>query len=277
MRKIISLFSAVGLLATSTSTIVACGVGDGTQIKVNIMNEPKKQVSNEDPLKNYVYNDNYIFQKPAGIYAALAKYQQLAADKLRIDEKVLRETAVIPSVSDDFYNSKNYKSGHYDSFYYNYWLGTTNNFTCPFSFADKNGDPIVGQLIDDDIKQPQFIYWFVTFSSAAQANTAPINKDSVTSILAPTIDEFTSDNPKIIRQGWIHLALTMGKFRIDFNIRIDFDFVLYSDKNNQKVVRMDPDTIRYPLGHVDFYHPERTFDDYDGKAGRISDMVISEI
>lgn len=276
MRKIISLFSAVGLLATSTSTIVACGASHDPQIKVNIMNEPKKQVSNEDPLKNYVYNDNYIFQKPAGICDALETYLQLAADKLRIDEKVLRATAVIPSVADDFYNSKNYKSGHYDSFDYNDWLGTTNNLTRPFSFADKNGDPIVGQLIDDDIKQPQFIYWFVTFSSAVQANTAPINKDSVTSILAPTIDEFTNDNQQIIRQGWIHLALTMGKFRIDFNIRIDFDFVLYSDKNNQKVVRMDPDTIRYPLGHVEFYHPERTFDDYDGKAGRISDMVISE-
>ncbi|WP_342276241.1 lipoprotein [Spiroplasma endosymbiont of Nebria brevicollis] len=271
MRKIISLFSAVGLLATSSSTIVACGVGDGTQIKVNLINEPKKQVSNEDPLTNYVYNDNYIFEKPNGIYAALETYQQLAADKLRIDEKMLKT----PGVAEEFYNSKNYKSGHFDSFEYNNYLGG-NKLVHPFTFADKSGAPIAAQLVDNDIKKPQFVYWFVTFNSAAQANVAPTDPNAVTSIIAPTMDKFTSDNQKILRQGWIHLDLTMGNFRIDFNIRIDFDFVLYSDKNSQKIVRMDPDTIQYSLGHVDFYHPEWTFDDYNGKAGRISDMVISK-
>ncbi|WP_308149930.1 lipoprotein [Spiroplasma sp. AdecLV25b] len=277
MRKIISLFSAIGLLATSSSTIVACGVGDGTQIKVNLINEPKKQVSNEDPLTNYVYNDSYIFEKPNGIYVALEAYQQLAVDKLRIDEKILKTTNPNDpgqKTVNEFYNSKNYKSGHFYSFEYNNW--GTDSLTHPFTFADKNSVPIAAQLVDNDIKKPQFVYWFVTFNSAAQANVAPADPNAVTSIVAPTIDEFTSNNQKIIRQGWIHLDLTMGNFRIDFNIRIDFGFVLYSDKNSQEIVRMDPDTIQYSLGHVDFYHPERTFDDYNGKAGRISDMVISK-
>lgn len=270
MRKIISIFSAVGLLATSTSTIVACGIVDGTEIKVNLNNEPKKQVANEDPLKNYVYNSNYIFEKPAGIYIALATYEQLAADKIRIDENGLKTS----TAAKNFYNSNGYKSGHYDSFEYNNW--GTNSLKRPFTFADKNGTPIITGINDDDITQPHFFYWFVTFNSAQEANTQPTNPNSVTSIVVPTMDEFTSDNQQIIRQGWIHLQLTMGKFKIDFNIRINVDFVLYSDKNHQKIVCMAPDTIQYSLGYVDFYHPERTFDDYNGKAGRISDMVISE-
>lgn len=267
MRKLITLFSTISLLSSPVSTIVACGVGDGEKTKIDFGNEPSKQSSGTDPLRDYVYNNFYKYNTSA-LYKPLTAFMQLGADKIRIDRNVLEVT----DAAKDFYNSDEYKSGNYESINYN-WEKIIER---PFSYQDKNDTPLVFGLSDNDISKQQFFgYWYITYQSAAAAEN-PALKDK-TSITSPKIADFKDNKKKnITEKGWIHLFFTMKDskmnktFKIDFNIQIDVNFQLYTDKNKKEIVVIDLSTIDKPLGNIDPRHPENAIHE------RINNMIFSE-
>lgn len=267
MRRLITIFLAVSLLSSSVSTIVACGIGDGEKIEINFGNQPLKQTSDNDPLVDYVYNDYYRYDT-SSLYKPLAAFMQLAADKIKIDRKVLEVT----TAAKDFYNSDAYRSGNYESINYD----SEKVMNRPFSYVDKNGTPLVFGLTDNDVsKQQTFGYWYVTYKTASAAeNPTPTAK---TSIISPKIVDFSDDKKKVITEkGWIHLFFIIKDskinktFKIDFNIQIDVNFRLHIDKNKKEIVVIDISTIEKALGDVDFHYPERTFRD------RINNMNFLE-
>lgn len=269
MRKWITLFSTISLLSSSVSTVVACGVGDGDKVTVNFGNEPAKKTSSTDPLRDYVYSDDYKYETNA-LYKPLATFMQLAVDKVKIDRNALESSS---DIAKHFYSSDAYKSGHYESINYN----ADKKIKKPFSFLDTGGSPLVFLLTDNDISKQVFAYWYITYNNASEAENPQANDK--TSILLPKIEDFIKNGKEksIIKTGWIHLFLTMKDakmhkiFKIDFNIEINVGFKLVTDKNKKEIVIVDTSsTIDKPLGDVDFHHPENTF------RTRIKNMKFSE-
>ena len=281
MRKLITFFSIISLLSSSITTITACSIDEGDQVKINIGNEPTIQKINEDPLKDYVYNKRYYYDNghQGSIENSLGQITQLAFDKIK--DNNFKNTAELLPDWKSFYKSEGYLLGHYNDINYN---KSKTPLTRPFTTTDKKGALLVSGLTDDDASKDQYYaYWFVTSDNPNAAETP--NASAETSIELPNISDFKTPKDKITKEGWIHLFLTIDDndksnseiYQIDFNVRITFNFILHVDKNGYQIVVVDSSTFTNPIGEVDFEHPERTFDDYNGVQGRINNMRISKL
>jgi len=259
MRKLITLLSAISFLTTSVASVTACGVGLGDIIRIDFGNEPTKATAGQDPITNYVYNDDYIYDMGA-IKKALWPIFSLAVTKIKDKQATF---VVINETWSSFYQSDGYKNGHYDSFKYNADKAQTQ----PFSFKDQNNNNFLtwGLTDNDATKQRRYGYWFVTSAVAG----GPITNN--TSIVIPNPSEFTVDHKIICKEGWVHFALTMGVYQIDFNCRINIYFEKDLDKNNQEWIRVNGDTYDRPMGSIDYDHPELTYNDC------IKDLQIKEV
>lgn len=289
MRKLITFFSIISLLSSSVTTITACSIPVGDQVKINIGNEPTIQKINEDPLRDYVYNKRYYYNNghQGAIENALGQIMQLALDKIR-DNNFKNSSEILLSPDwKSFYKSEGYLLGHYNDINYNYNKSTnlsTSLLTRPFTTTDNEGALLVSGLTDDDASQDQYYaYWFVTSDKPTVAENP--TTDARTSIELPDISDFKDSKDKITKEGWIHLFLTINDndksnaeiYRIDFNVRINFNFILHVDKNGYQIVVVDSSTFTNPIGEVDFEHPERTYDKYNGVPARINNMRISKL
>lgn len=243
MKKILALFSAVTFVAGSTLAVSACGVSKGTKIEIVIKTAPEKAEDSQDPLNEYVYNDKYTYSS-GNVNYLIGLSAQIASDKIY---NIKQQGADW----EEFYNSNDWQRGNFASFHYEPTGGEN-----AFSFTGKNGQEFIYSLKNNDgsVDDNKLIsYWFITSSAAGGTPTKE-------NIVVPSPDDFETQNKKIItNQGWIHLALKIGVFQIDFDAQINFDFTKITDVNQQPIVMLDFSTFAKPYGEIDFNNLEPAY------------------
>lgn len=238
MKKMFAFLAAVGFLGTGTLSVTACGVSQGQKIPTNV-NAPEKANQGQDPTNEYVYNDKYVYSQ-TNINLAIGVASQLAVQRIR-DTSEGRTT----DIWKEFYNSDEWKTGFFTSF----------NHDQHFSFKAKGGKNLIYYIKNNDFTDDNNklrSYWFVTSSSAGET---PLEDN----IDIPATSEF-DEKDNITRNGWIHIYLKIGKFRIDFDAQIKFVFSrVYDSKKERAEVILNNETFTKPFGTIDFNHPENVY------------------
>ncbi|MBE4704146.1 hypothetical protein [Spiroplasma platyhelix] len=251
MKKILAFFSAVAFLGSTTLAVSACGVSKGDNIEVVIKEAPKKAENNQDPLTEYVYNNQYNYSGVNANYL-IALAGQTATDKIYNFKQPGTEW-------EEFYSSEVWQRKSFSSFHYE-----PTGSEDAFSFRGQGGQEFIVQLKNNDASDDTnkvMSYWFIT---SANPGDDP-EKDN---IVVPNSSEFNDDTKIITRSGWIHLFLVIGDFQIDFNAEINFNFTKITDVNNQPVVMLDITTFTKPLGDASFENPP-----YD----RIANLALTKV
>lgn len=257
MKKILAFLSAVTFLGSSTLAVSACGVSQGTKVEVVIKDAPTKAENNQDPLTDYVYNNQYTYiANNVSYFLALAA--QLASDKIY----EIKQTG---DGWEDFYNSNAWRRNAFTSFHYE---PTLSGEAKAFSYRAQGGEFIVqinngDASLDDNLIRT---YWFITSANAGES-------PSSNNIIIPEIDDPEwEDQNTITRTGWVHLYLVLEDFKIDFDAEINFNFSKTRDKSGQSVVILNLTTFSQPFGKIDFENPP-----YEKIAGlAVSDYVPPE-
>lgn len=240
MKKILAFFSAVAFLGSTTLAVSACGVSQGTKIDVVIKDAPEKAKETEDPLVDYVYNNKYNYSS-ANVNYLIGLAAQLVSDKIYNVKQTGTDW-------EEFYNYQIWQRESFTSFTY---APTLSGDEKAFSFRDSKGEEFVYQIRNNDASDDDnklMAYWFIV--SATQGG--PPSRNNIT---IPRPSEFDHDTEIKTQTGWIHLALNIGVYQIDFNTEINFNFTRITDVNNQQVVLLDLTTFTKPFGDIDFSNP----------------------
>lgn len=265
MRKIITFLSALSFFSTSTLSVVACGVGNGSEVEI-VKNAPELAKNNEDPLKDYVYNNSYAFDKNS-VNGTIVLASQLAADKIKDDNGA----TYTGNIWNDFYKSAGYTEGSYTKF-------ALDNTGLPAGEHDFSYTGAAGQQLfywaakDDDAHLDQNkvrVYWFTGSSTAWSPGSSNTYKPTKESLVVPSLNDFNDKTKQIVKQLYLHLYLLIPGFKIDFSAKIDITFQKTTDKNGLSFVSLDPATIEKPFGTINSDDPSPVYND------RISNVTVS--
>lgn len=244
MRKIITLLSAIGLFSTSSLSVVACGTGNGKEITVNINEAPTQATNNQDPLKDYVYNDTYNYNS-AEVSYVMAVSAQLMVDYIKDNKASLTSDASYGTIWTQLFNSDAWINGNFSTFNYGQKDAKTEGFT----FHDSKGNDYFYNVKNNDASVDSNrlrIYWFKTDND----------------ITVPSFNDIKTNgkNGELTKNGNINLIITIADFSISFNIKLDFDFSVSTYNNSMPLVILDSNTFNKPLGNVTFDNPKASFD-----------------
>lgn len=265
MKKILAFLSSFIFIGSSVLVVSACGVSKGQEIPTEIKFAPTKAENNQDPLVDYVYNDQYVYSENTATYP-LGVAAQLVSDKLYRDPN-----SFTGAVWKEFYNSQAWQRGYFSSINYDI---TDTGLTQAFAFEGADNKQFIINVNNNDLSEDKNIirfYWFLTSANPWSSSNPSGYQPSKNTIVVPDQSEFNDEVKTITKQGYIHIYLEIGTFRLDFSALLNFDFFKIVDRNDQPAVLLSANSFRKPFGDISFDNPEKTF------AAAIKNLEISKV